>query len=80
MKNENLPAWDLSDLYRGIDDPQIAADLESYKNFCAAFADRYRGKLSALDGGAFAAALKSYEQNSLIGSKIGGFAVLCGGN
>ena len=76
MKNENLPAWDLSDLYRGIDDPQIAADLESYKNFCADFADRYRGKLSALDGGAFAAALKSYEQNSLIGSKIGGFAYL----
>lgn len=29
-KNSNkLPAWDLSDMYKGIDDPKIGADLEN---------------------------------------------------
>ena len=31
-KNSNkLPAWDLSDMYKGIDDPKIGADLEKFR-------------------------------------------------
>ena len=30
-QKNNLPAWDLSDLYKGMDDPQINADMETYK-------------------------------------------------
>ena len=28
---DNLPGWDLGDLYKGTDDPQIEKDLQSYR-------------------------------------------------
>lgn len=34
MNDKALPAWDLSDLYDGIEDEKIAADLEKYRAFC----------------------------------------------
>ncbi len=76
MSEEKLPGWDLGDLYKGIDDPRIDADLEKYRRFCRSFAGKYKGKLSGLDGAELARALKSYEKNSLIGSRVGGFAYL----
>ena len=76
MNDKALPAWDLSDLYDGIEDEKIAADLEKYRAFCVEFAGRYKGRLSELDGAGIAAALKAYEQNSEIGSRVGGFAYL----
>ena len=76
MKNEKLPAWDLSDLFNGIDDEKITKGLEKYKKFCANFAKRYKGKLKNLDGAEFAAMLKEYEKNISMASKIGGFAYL----
>ena len=76
MNDKALPAWDLSDLYDGIEDEKIAADLEKYRAFCVDFAGRYKGRLSELDGAGIAAALKAYEQNSEIGSRVGGFAYL----
>ena len=33
MNDKALPAWDLSDLYDGIEDEKIAADLEKYGNW-----------------------------------------------
>jgi len=76
MKNEQLPAWNLSDLYAGIDDPAIEKDLALYKRNCAAFAKKYKGHLAGLSAEEFAGALRSYEKNSVIGSKLGGFAYL----
>ena len=40
-----LPAWDLSDLYKGIDDPKITKDLNIYKKSAADFAKKYKGKI-----------------------------------
>lgn len=38
-KNSNkLPAWDLSDMYKGIDDPKIGADLEKFRKNALSFA------------------------------------------
>ena len=59
MNDKALPAWDLSDLYDGIEDEKIAADLEKYRAFCVEFAGRYKGRLSELDGAGIAAALKA---------------------
>lgn len=50
MNDKALPAWDLSDLYDGIEDEKIAADLEKYRAFCVEFAGGYKGRLSELDG------------------------------
>lgn len=80
MNDKALPAWDLSDLYDGIEDEKIAADLEKYRAFCVEFAGRYKGRLSELDGAGIAAALKAYEQNSEIGSRVGRFCLSQHGN
>src|SRR6266851_2410545 len=61
-----LPEWDLSDLYPGLDSPQIAGDLARSDARCLAFEERYKGRLAALAGGpdggkALAAAVKELE-------------------
>jgi oligoendopeptidase F len=38
-------AWDLSDLYSGIDDPRISTDLASALSRARAFEERYRGRV-----------------------------------
>lgn len=76
MEREKLPAWNLNDLYSGIDDPHIERDLGRYRKNCAAFAKKYKGHLADLTADEFAQALRSYEKNSIIGSKLGGFAYL----
>lgn len=49
--------WDLTDLYAGVDDPQIAADLDALEARAERFAADYRGQVGALSAGDFAAAL-----------------------
>ncbi len=76
-----LPEWDLSDLYAGVDSPDIARDLARADALCLAFEERYKGKLAALarspDGGkALAAAVEEFESiDDLIG-RIASFAGL----
>jgi oligoendopeptidase F len=76
-----LPEWDLSDLYSGLDSPEIAGDLARSDALCLAFEERYKGKLAALasrsDGGkALATAIREFESiDDLIG-RIASFASL----
>src|SRR5215470_9481246 len=76
-----LPEWDLSDLYTGLDSPEIVGDLARSDALCLAFEERYKGKLAALasgpDGGkALAAAVREFESiDDLIG-RIASFASL----
>lgn len=68
--------WDLSDLYKGVDDPQIAADKKQLFSLCDAFEKAYRNKIENLSAAEFRKALKDYEEiNDLLG-KIGSFAYL----
>jgi oligoendopeptidase F len=43
-------AWDLSDLYRGVDDPRINADLEAALKRAQAFEAAYRGRIDVAGG------------------------------
>jgi len=76
-----LPEWDLSDLYTGIDSPEITSDLARSDALCLAFEERYKGHLAVLagrtDGGkALAEAVKEFEAiDDLIG-RIASFASL----
>ena len=61
-----LPEWDLSDLYSGLDSPEITNDLARSDAQCLAFEERYKGKLAVLAGGpeggrALAAAVRELE-------------------
>jgi oligoendopeptidase F len=78
---EALPEWDLSDLYSGLDSPEIANDLARSDAQCLAFAERYKGKLLGLASGpeggkALATAVREFEAiDDLIG-RIASFASL----
>ncbi len=61
-----LPEWNLDDLYRGLDSPELKWDLENAETRCVAFEADFKGKLAGLAAGpdagkALAAAVKRYE-------------------
>lgn len=74
--DKTLPAWDLSDLYKGMDDPAIERDLSKYRRQAIAFAKKYKGKLSQLSADEFLQVLKDSEQRAKLSSRLGGFAYL----
>ena len=71
-----MPAWNLSDLYKGIDDPQIKKDLEKYRKSAIKFAKDYKGKLAKLSADEFYTAIKEIEKRSELSGRLGGFAYL----
>lgn len=73
---KKLPAWDLSDLYKGVTDPKINEDLEKYRKFCTSFARKYKGKLKNLSGAEMGKILQNYEKHSSLAGRLGGFANL----
>jgi len=76
-----LPEWNLSDLYRSLDDPAIKRDLDRADADCAAFEVAYKGKLHDLAaspqaGTSLAAAVKSYETIDDLMGRLGSYAGL----
>ncbi len=72
----NLPAWDLSDLYNGSDDPQVQKDLDKYKRLNKKLASAYKGKIKDISPSEFYKALNVVEETSVLGNKLGVFAYL----
>lgn len=75
-QNNTLPAWDLSDMYKGITDPKINKDLEKLRTGNASFAKKYKGKIKTLSAPEFAKMLKEKEKLSSIGVVLGEFSYL----
>jgi oligoendopeptidase F len=76
-----LPEWDLSALYRGLDDPAIKRDLDRTDADCSAFEQAYKGKLAGLaaapqGGAAIGEAVRRYEAISDRMGRLGSYAVL----
>ena len=59
---EELPTWDLSDLYSGPDSPFVEADLAKADHAARSFASAYQGRLAAISGNALATAIADYER------------------
>lgn len=77
MKNsKKLPDWDLSEYYKGVDDPALEKDMADYTKKAQAFAKSYRGRVNKLEADEFLKALKSLEVLSNLGAKLSGFAYL----
>lgn len=76
MTKNNLPGWDLSDLYNGINDPKINEDLQKYQKMTEQFAADYKGHLQNMTAAEFGKTIKIYEEISVIGSLLGEFAYL----
>jgi oligoendopeptidase F len=75
-KTGRLPEWNLSDLYSGIDAPEIVRDLQKMDADCVAFETDYKGKLAEHvakdDGGRWLAeAVKRYEAIDDLAGRLG---------
>ena len=46
----SAPSWDLSDLYGGVDAPELAADLDRAERDAAGLEASFKGKVATLDG------------------------------
>jgi oligoendopeptidase F len=74
----DLPEWDLSDLYKGPDDPALEADLTKGESETERLRKTYQGKLDEVagDGAALAAAVELYEALADRLGKVGSYASL----
>ncbi len=61
MSDNELPQWDLSDLYPAPDGPEIEADFARAETLSKQFAGAYQGKLADLDGDGLGQAIGDYE-------------------
>jgi oligoendopeptidase F len=68
--------WDLSDLYAGVDDPAIEADITQANERAEAFAAKYHGKLTTLDAEELYEAIHEVESITEMAYKLGSFAQL----
>jgi oligoendopeptidase F len=55
---ESLPAWNLADLYDGVDSAALRNDLAESQSRAAAFRAAYAGKLEELSAAGLASALR----------------------
>ena len=72
---ENV-AWDLSDLYKSPEDPKLSEDKKDLLEQADKFADKYRGRISALSASEFSDALRAYESLIQRAGKIGSYSHL----
>ena len=61
---DELPEWDLADLYSSPDSPVLATDLDNAERDARAFLQRWKGKLAAAGGKEFGRAIESFEEIS----------------
>jgi oligoendopeptidase F len=76
MKQEKLPVWDLSALYKSVDDLKIKSDLAKNLVDAQRAAKKYRGRLAKMDNKQILVALKELETIGNLSSKLGNFGEL----
>jgi len=69
MGNKTCPNWDLGLLYRSVDDPAIAVDLNLADTLAQTFADRWRGQVENGSADELAQAIREYEELQKVGLK-----------
>ena len=72
----DLPEWNLDDLYRGQDAPELARDLAWLAKSGAEFADQYQGKLVNLTAAEMLRCVQAYEQIDITAGRLGSYAGL----
>ncbi len=73
-----LPRWDLSDLYQGVEDPKIEEDLSSLEAQASAFRAEFESRIVSgeLDASLLRVALDRYEAMVRLSARVGSFASL----
>ena len=73
----DLPEWDLTDLYDGMESARLRQDLDAAEADASAFASRYAGRLASLSGADLGAAVAAYERLQEALARVMGYAQLC---
>src|ERR1700733_2113308 len=73
---DDLPTWDLRDLYQAPDSPAVAADFTKADDAARAFAAAHQGKLGAMPGSTLAAAIAEYERIEELLGRLASYAQL----
>src|SRR5258708_35744162 len=68
--------WNLGDLYKGMDDPEIERDFAGIQAAGEAFATKYRGRVAFLSASELAQALTEVEALSQQMGRLGSFSGL----
>jgi len=56
-----LPTWDLSEIYKDIDDPNIESDIIKIKKLSQDFSTRWKGKIKDLNASDFLVCIEKYQ-------------------
>jgi oligoendopeptidase F len=73
---DDLPEWDLTDLYPAPDAPELKRDLDWLEKACQDFAADYEGKLATLDADGLLECVLRYERIDSIAGRVMSFAGL----
>lgn len=68
--------WDLTDLYKGLDDPAIERDMNDADARADKLVEQYRGKIASLDAAGLFQMVQTYESILEISGRISSFAFL----
>ncbi|MFQ5586166.1 MAG: M3 family oligoendopeptidase [Thermodesulfobacteriota bacterium] len=68
--------WDLTPLYKGVDDPAIDTDIERLKGDVSAFSSDYRGRIEDISPNELAQLMLRLEEIGQRAAKLGTFAYL----
>lgn len=71
-----LPAWNLDDLYKGKDDPQIHKDLTRLQAQIETFQSQHEGHLEGISGSKMCAAMIQYQSMDEVIGRLMSFAFL----
>jgi oligoendopeptidase F len=69
-------AWDLSDLYEGVDDPKLDEDMARARDETRAYMERYRGRLGELDAAELAQAMLELDDLEADRLRLGSYAYM----
>lgn len=75
-ETDNIPSWNLTDLYPAIDSKELKQDLAELEKSCLNFAAEYKDKTTKISAKELASAIATYEQISGLTGKIGAYAFL----
>ena len=73
---EDLPVWDLNDLYSSPKAPELKNDMEWLERECKLFADKYEGKLDSLSSDEMVVCVHRNEKISNVSGRLISFAGL----
>ncbi|MGV3279113.1 M3 family oligoendopeptidase [Rickettsiales bacterium LUAb2] len=76
MNSNNVPEWDLSSLYKSLDDPLIKQDKDNAASKIANFIKLYKGKIVNLSANELLLSIKEYEEISVLLGKVMSYSYL----